>query len=115
MDELAQEINQLHSRICAALADPKRIYMLYLLNDSPATVKQLTHALQVPQPTVSRHLKVLRERGLVYAQRDGQSVFYSLTHPRVIDALDILRQVLAKHLLQRQHLAEKAAQSFLEE
>jgi len=115
MDGLASEINELHSQICAALADPKRIYLLYLLNNAPATVTQLTHALQVPQPTVSRHLKILRERGLVHSKRDGQSVYYSLTHPRVIDALDILRQVLAENLLQRQQLAEVAAQSLMEE
>lgn len=115
MDDLAREINELHSRICAALADPKRIYLLYLLNSAPATVSQLTHALQVPQPTVSRHLKILRDRGLVQSKRVGQSMQYSLSHPRVIDALDILRQVLAENLLQRQQLGKMAAKSMMEE
>jgi len=89
--------------------------LLYLLKDSSATVKQLTHALQVPQPTVSRHLKILRERGLVQAKRSGQSMHYTLTYPRVIDALDILRQVLAESLIKRQQLADKATQSILED
>ena len=75
---LKQEIHQLHSRLCAGLADPKRILLLYALADGPHNVSDLTETLALPQPTISRHLKLLRERGLVIAERDGQSVFYHL-------------------------------------
>ena len=44
--------------------------------------------------TTSRHLKVLRERGLVVAERDAQSIYYTLADKRVIEALDLLRAVL---------------------
>ena len=70
-ERLEREVNQLHASICQALADPKRILILYELHEGPKTVTELTEALKVPQPTVSRHLKMLREQRLVYNERDG--------------------------------------------
>ncbi len=102
------EINLLHSELCGALADPKRIMILYALAEKSMNVTELAQTLDFPQPTVSRHLKTLRERGLVNATRDAQSVFYALSDMRVIEALDLLRRVLAD-LLQNQH---SLAQSF---
>jgi len=107
---LKQEIHQLHSRLCAGLADPKRILLLYALADGPRNVSDLTDTLALPQPTISRHLKLLRERGLVHAERDGQSVFYRLADRRVIQALDLLRTVLADMLESQANLARSITQ-----
>ena len=109
---LAQEINQLHANICAALADSNRILLLYLLAEGPSNVTSLVEKLALPQPTVSRHLKVLRERGLVQAKREGQSVYYTLVDERVIKALDLLRTVLADRLAQQASLVTQARQDF---
>ena len=56
---LEQEINQLHAEICAGLADPKRILILYALHEKPRNVNELVELLDLSQPMVSRHLKVL--------------------------------------------------------
>jgi DNA-binding transcriptional ArsR family regulator len=107
MDEsLELEVNLLHASICQGLSDPKRILMLYALSERPMHVNELAEALHVPQPTVSRHLKVLRERQLVATRREGPSVQYSLADERVIDALDILRAVLLGTLSRQGMLAD---------
>ena len=95
---LIQEVNQLHANICAALADPSRILILYLLSENDCSVNAIAEILDSPQPTISRHLKVLRERGLVLTEREGQSVIYSLADRRVIQALDLMRAILAHHI-----------------
>jgi DNA-binding transcriptional ArsR family regulator len=100
---LTQEITHLHADLCSALADPTRLLLLYALSEQPRNVSDLTQELNVHQPTVSRHLKVLREGGLVKATRQGASVQYELTDHRVIDALDILRSVLRERI---QHHAD---------
>lgn len=105
---LAQEVNQLHAELCAALADPTRIMLLYGLVDMPHCVSDLAEALGIPQAAASRHLKMLRERGLVRAVRQAQSVEYRLTDPRLIEALDLLRSVLRDGLARRADLAEAA-------
>jgi ArsR family transcriptional regulator len=103
---LEQEINQLHAEICAGLADPKRILILYALHESPRNVTELSNSLGMPQPLVSRHLKVLRERGMVAATRIGPAVEYRLGDERLIAALDLLRSVLRDHLSRGAALAE---------
>mgnify|MGYP001054298061 FL=1 len=103
---LRQEITLLHAQVCQGLADPKRILILYALADGPRRVTDLADALGVPQPTVSHHLKILRERGLVVAEQEGTAVYYALADERVIQALDLLREVLRTQLALRADLVE---------
>ncbi len=103
---LNQEISQLHADFCSALADPTRLILLYVLAEEPCHVGELAEKIGLPQPTISRHLKILRERGLVAAERRGMSVQYSLTDRRVIEALDLLRSVMRDGLAKRAELVE---------
>jgi DNA-binding transcriptional ArsR family regulator len=104
--QLRKEINQLHAEICGGLSDPNRIAILYALAEKPESVMELADALDMPQPTLSRHLKILRERGMVVAERQGANIVYSLGDKRIIKALDLLREVLGDHLSKRSALAE---------
>ena len=108
---LTEEITALHAGICSALADPRRILILYALNDKPSNVSDIAEALGISQPTASRHLNLLRERGLVTAKREGQSVVNTLADDRIIQALDLLRQVLASNLQSQAALAESVTES----
>lgn len=102
---LRAEVNLLHANLCQALADPTRILILYALRSGPKHVTELAETLEAPQSTVSRHLKVLRDRSLVHAERAGAQVQYSLADERVIEALDTLRAVLMASLAKRAELA----------
>jgi ArsR family transcriptional regulator len=99
-----QELNVLHAGICQALAYPKRILMLYALNEHPRHVTALADHLGLPQPTVSRHLRVLREQSLVLTQRDGPAVIYRLADRRIIGVLDTTQQVMLDALERRSEL-----------
>ena len=92
------EIQLFHAQICQALADPTRILLLYRLAEGPQNVGELASGLNISQPTVSRHLKVLRERGMVTSTRYGATVEYRLVDERPIQALDLLRSVLRDNL-----------------
>jgi DNA-binding transcriptional ArsR family regulator len=104
---LTQEIAVLHAELCSALAEPTRLLILYVLSEQPCTVSELTQKLAIPQPSISRHLKVLRDGGLVRATRQGSSVLYELTDRRVIEALDLLRGVLRDRIQQRANLIDE--------
>jgi len=106
---LQQEISQLEADFCFALSDPTRILMLYALHEKPLNVTELTINLNIPQPTTSRHLKVLRERGLVQSVRQGTTLTYHLTDPRLIQALDLLRSVMRDRLTQQASLINELA------
>ena len=106
---LQQEISQLEADFCFALSDPTRILMLYALNEKPLNVTELTTDLNIPQPTTSRHLKVLRERGLVQSVRQGTTLTYHLADTRLIQALDLLRSVMRDRLTQQANLMNELA------
>jgi DNA-binding transcriptional ArsR family regulator len=101
---LENEINQLHAEICAGLADPNRIMILYTLSQNPRNVTELCNELEMPQPLISRHLKVLRERGMVTTERRGTVIVYSLADKRLIEALDLLRAVMHDNISKRAEL-----------
>jgi len=101
---LKQEIIQLEADFCAALSDPTRIFILYALNERSQNVTELTNELGIPQATTSRHLKVLRERGLVYTERQGTVITYHLTDQRIIRAMDLLRSAMRDRLTQQANL-----------
>lgn len=104
---LAQEVSQLEADLCFALADPTRILILYTLDKQSHNVTEITNALNITQPTTSRHLKILRERGLVHTERQGTTITYHLTDSRLIQALDLLRSVLRDRLTRRASLIEE--------
>lgn len=93
-----QELGLLHSNICQSLGDPTRILILYELGARPRHVTALAEDLGVPQPTISRHLRVLRQRSLVRSERDGAAVVYHLTDPRMLEVLDTMRLILRESL-----------------
>lgn len=101
---LETEVTQLHAEICAGLADPSRILILYALFDGPRNVTEICNALEMPQPSVSRHLKILRERRMVTTERQGAVIQYSLADERLVEALDLLRAVLRDGLARRAEL-----------
>src|SRR5579859_3356572 len=61
-----------------ALSDESRRTVLEVLRDHPATVNELAAALPIARPGVSRHLRVLREAGLVEVRQEAQWRVYSL-------------------------------------
>jgi DNA-binding transcriptional ArsR family regulator len=67
--------------LLATLAEPTRLRILNCLAAAPLFVSELQGLLAIPQPTVSRHLKVLRETGLVRDTPIAQYVLYRLRHP----------------------------------
>ncbi len=104
---LRQEISLLEADLCSAFADPTRILLLYALDEQPRNVTELTNELGIPQPTTSRHLKVLRDRGLVHTTRQGNSIIYRISDQRLIQALDLLRSVLRERIQYRASLMEE--------
>jgi ArsR family transcriptional regulator len=83
--------------------------MLYALSETPLNVTELSHELGLNQPTTSRHLKVMRERGLVQTVRTGTTITYHLSDQRLIQALDLLRSVMRDRMTERANLINDIA------
>ena len=83
--------------LLAAFAEPTRLRLLALMQDGEVCVCDLVGALELPQPTVSRHLGVLRRTGLVRSRKEGLWMWYSLApargklHAKLLEALACCR------------------------
>lgn len=100
------ELNLLQANICQALADPRRILILYALNERPRHVSALAEDLDIPQSTVSRHLRTLHQQSLVTKERDGAAVIYRLADERIVQVLETMRQVMSDALERQSDLIE---------
>ena len=69
------------------LAEPRRVAILELLRDGERPVSELVELLQLSQPAVSKHLRVLRDAGLVEARVDAQRRLYHI-RPEPLAELD---------------------------
>ena len=79
------------SDVFRALADPSRREILRLLRDGPKTSGELAEHFESAWPTISRHLGVLRDAGLILSERNGQQIVYEL-NTTVLE--DVVNQVL---------------------
>ena len=77
-----------YSKYFKAFGDPSRLRILGLLAAKEMTVNEIVHKMELSQPTISRHLAVLREAEIVVDRREGQQVFYSLNKVTVENCCD---------------------------
>lgn len=108
---LIQEIKLLQEQVCGALDDSTRLRILYALDDQPRRVGELTEELDIPQTTLSRHLRILRSHFLVETHRQGQEVYYSLPDTRLIQSLDLLRGLLRDRLIAQAQVVQPETES----
>jgi DNA-binding transcriptional ArsR family regulator len=106
IEESQVQLFQHQASICKTLADAKRLMILHELRDGEMSVGQLASNLGLPQSNVSQHLAILRERGIVTTRRDGTTIYYKLANPKIGEACDLVREVLADQLSQNQALVK---------
>lgn len=76
------------AEVMQALASPVRLRILSVLRSGPATVTALCDELGAGQTTVSNHLRLLRELGIVVGTRDGRHIRYELYDDHVVELFD---------------------------
>jgi ArsR family transcriptional regulator len=94
----AGELQTFKAQFFRALAHPTRIRMLEILVRGGRTVQELQQELALDQPSVSQQLAVLRNQGIVSAQKEGLSVRYALRDPLVGGLLDVARRIFDNRL-----------------
>lgn len=103
-------IYKLHAEFCQTLADANRLLIIVELHQCrELPVNTLAEKLDLPQANVSKHLAIMRERGLVNHRRDGSSVYYSLADKRIYDAIRMLIEVQAELMKRHQRLTRGIA------
>lgn len=87
-----------HAELCKVFANPKRLKILDLLRDGELSVTAISERTDIPQPTVSQHLRRMSDRGVVESRDVGVNSYYAITDSRIIDGMGIMREVLLDQL-----------------
>jgi len=99
-------IYNMQSEISKTLANPIRLAILHSLRDGEKSVNELTATLGISQSNLSQHLALMRQKGILKTRKQGTSIFYCVTNPKINQACDMVREVLLDQLNQRQELAQ---------
>jgi ArsR family transcriptional regulator len=89
-----KDFYKIHSDVCKTLANPKRQEILDNLREKEMTVNEIVEKTGISQANLSQHLAILRTKGIVTSRRDGINVFYSITNAKIIQAFDLISQML---------------------
>jgi len=89
---------EMRAKILKAMAHPTRLFIVDELSRDEQCVQKLTELIGADTSTVSKHLSVLRNAGIVQNEKRGSQVFYSLTVPCVLNFFDCVESVLKARL-----------------
>jgi len=84
----------MHAEMCQALGNPNRLAIMYALKDGERCVSEIATELGISVHNVSQHLRILRQRLLVRPRKEGQTVYYSVTNPKFVQACALIREAL---------------------
>jgi DNA-binding transcriptional ArsR family regulator len=90
----ARPLFEMHADMCQALANQYRLAIMHTLKDGEKCVGDLAAELGISVHNVSQHLRILRERLLVRSRKEGQTVYYSVTNPKFVQACALIREAL---------------------
>lgn len=90
-----------HSELCKVLANDKRQMIIGALREHELSVNQLVEATGVSQSNMSQHLSRMRAYGVLNVRRSGTQSFYSIANPKLLQAFDLITEVLRESAVER--------------
>ena len=103
---MSTPLYQLKAEFFKTLGHPARIRVLELLSERDHAVSELLPEVGIEPAHLSQQLAVLRRAGLVVSRKEGSTVIYSLTSPRVAELLTVAREILTGVLLGQAELLD---------
>lgn len=95
---MEDQIYAYHAEMCKIFSHPKRLELINLLRDREMSVGEIGNNLRLLPANLSQHLTMMKERHLLISRREGSTVYYRIANPRLIEAFDLLREILFEHI-----------------
>ena len=89
-----------HAEMCKVFSHPKRLELINLLRDREISAGELGERLGLSPANLSQHLTMMRERHILVSRKEGNMVYYRIANPRLLEAFDLLREILFEHIRQ---------------
>lgn len=89
-----------HAEMCKVFSHPKRLELINLLRDKEMSAGELGERLGLTPANLSQHLTMMRERHILISRKEGNMVYYQIANPRLLEAFDMLREILFEQIRQ---------------
>jgi ArsR family transcriptional regulator len=87
---------EIQAEFCKSLSHPFRLKLIELLKIGQKNVSEIEKETNQPQPFISQHLKVLRDKKIVICERKKQERYYSLTNSKILEICQLLSELADK-------------------
>ncbi len=92
------QIYAYHAEMCKVFSHPKRLELINILRDKEMSAGELRERLGLAPANLSQHLTMMRERHILASRKEGNMVYYRIANPRLLDAFDLLREILFEQI-----------------
>jgi DNA-binding transcriptional ArsR family regulator len=110
MKPIDYDLLQQQAALCSTMAHAKRLAILEVLKGGEASVGDIAGILGSSISTVSQHLRIMRDKNVILARKDGRTVYYRLSNPKIAICCALVREVLLEDLIARGRRAEELNQ-----
>ncbi len=97
---MEEQIYAYHAEMCKVFSHPKRLELINILRDKEMSAGELGERLGLAPANLSQHLTMMRERHILISRREGNVVYYRIANPHLIEAFDMLREILFEQIRQ---------------
>jgi ArsR family transcriptional regulator len=99
-----------HAEMCKVFSNATRLMILNVLRESEMTVATIAERLDLALGTVSPHLLMMKQRRVLVSRKQGNQVFYRLANPKMLQAFDLIREILYEQMQHHGQLAKQLEQ-----
>jgi len=97
---MEDQIYAYHAEMCKVFSHPKRLELINLLRDKEMSAGEIGERLGLAPANLSQHLTMMRERHILTSRKERNMVYYQIANPRLLEAFDLLREILFEQIRQ---------------
>lgn len=95
---MERELYKVHADMCKVFSHSTRLEILNALRETETSVSELAKRLQVAIGNLSQHLNMMKQRRVLVSRKDGNTVYYRLANPKMLQAFDLIREILLEEM-----------------
>ena len=96
-----KSIFKLQADICKIFANDKRLEIINLLKGKEISNQEIMRETGLNKVSMTQHMNVLKSKGVIISRREGQKLFYSIANPKILQACNLMREVLVEQHTER--------------
>ena len=109
---LFQLLFERHADMCKVFSNAIRLRILASIGKKEMTVGAIAQDLDLPLGTVSPHLLMMKQRRVLVSRKQGTQVFYRLANPKILEAFELIREILSEQMRQEGLLGQELRERY---